>query len=343
MEKYHLNKNDFELLNNLLKISKSIYILYKKLYELEINDKKEETEYKKTIEYLKVAIGVENEAYKKLKLDYEKCDAYINYIINDMLPEDYNYNYESIAKEDFSTITIQRVLIHLIRKITKMDGENNNIFKDILEELNRGSTDEELKIIMQETIEKTMLISDEFEKDFISIYLYYISNVSNVEFLKDFNDNFILSKYNITFINKIYEYKMINRMFEPPKELLMESVLLAKGLEFDMNLFIKLKNCFGEETALVQIDELLDLTDSDFCNRKNNLVSILRQGLLSASLSFLNNEGLDYIEDEYYKILEDDLYLESHKDDTIGKELVHNQIYAYINKANKNNVKKKSK
>lgn len=54
MEKYKLPLDDYKNINSLIKITKKIYLLYQRLYKLDIEDKKDTKEYKDIIKQISI-------------------------------------------------------------------------------------------------------------------------------------------------------------------------------------------------------------------------------------------------------------------------------------------------
>ena len=63
MEKYKLSLDDYKNINNLIKITKKIYLLYQRLYKLNIEDKKDTKEYKNIINQISSLKEEENKLY----------------------------------------------------------------------------------------------------------------------------------------------------------------------------------------------------------------------------------------------------------------------------------------
>ena len=74
MEKYKLSLDDYKNINNLIKITKKIYLLYQRLYKLDIEDKKDTKEYKNIINQISSLKEEENKLYN---LDFSKYDIII--------------------------------------------------------------------------------------------------------------------------------------------------------------------------------------------------------------------------------------------------------------------------
>lgn len=66
MKKYELDKKDYNQIENLIRIGSSIETLYKKMCNLEIEEKKDTDEYKKILDYLKIALEVESKQYANI-------------------------------------------------------------------------------------------------------------------------------------------------------------------------------------------------------------------------------------------------------------------------------------
>ena len=65
MEKYKLVNENYNWLKRIIQITTSIETLYKKLFILEINGQKDTEEYKKTMDYLSIALDVEDNVYEE--------------------------------------------------------------------------------------------------------------------------------------------------------------------------------------------------------------------------------------------------------------------------------------
>ena len=70
--------NDKDLLFRIIKIEKTILNLYCILYDLEINNKNDDLEYKRQINNLKISIEIEEELISKISL--EKTKEFIKYL-----------------------------------------------------------------------------------------------------------------------------------------------------------------------------------------------------------------------------------------------------------------------
>src|SRR5574344_1937571 len=67
-------------IQDILKTDVSIYELYKKLYSLDLHGMKESELYKKNLDYLTIALGVEKEKYNNAKFDIEDWYSIFNKI-----------------------------------------------------------------------------------------------------------------------------------------------------------------------------------------------------------------------------------------------------------------------
>ena len=128
MENYTLNTNDFELINKLIKLTSSIDTLYKKMYELEINDKKQTEEYQKTLDSLSGYLDLEKRLYNNSNLDFSKCIAIVKFIINKKMPDEILNDVESIMQQDYNNRILRRMLNIFSNKIL----ENYETIKEML-------------------------------------------------------------------------------------------------------------------------------------------------------------------------------------------------------------------
>jgi len=92
MGKYELTKTDYEILENLLDVSKQIRFQYTSLMSLEIDNKKNTNEYQLLLQRLYELLSFEKRCYDSISNNPDKVDAFIKYFntednLNDFFEE----------------------------------------------------------------------------------------------------------------------------------------------------------------------------------------------------------------------------------------------------------------
>ena len=72
-----MNKNDIEFINKIIELTKKIFKIYNTLYELEIDNKKDNIEYQNNLKYLDLLLEIEDGLYSSIPIN--KLDLYIEY------------------------------------------------------------------------------------------------------------------------------------------------------------------------------------------------------------------------------------------------------------------------
>jgi len=130
---------DKDILLRIIKIEKTILKLYKKLYDLEINNLKDTKKYKELLNNLRLSILIEDDLFKNI--DKQKLKKYLNnincsYLLNTLSDFDFLFNkYEHlyIAKRLYEIINYQED--DLLKNLIKEDNEI--YFLDQIESLSK--------------------------------------------------------------------------------------------------------------------------------------------------------------------------------------------------------------
>ncbi|MEG1306143.1 MAG: hypothetical protein RSD00_02880, partial [Bacilli bacterium] len=101
MKKYLVTKSDIEKIKDLIYIGSLIDNIYDKLFIYEIFDKKLDIEFFTSLERLRNAIKSEVAMYDSLYLYLEKCQAYIDFIKNYMLSEEYTSELDTVIDQNY--------------------------------------------------------------------------------------------------------------------------------------------------------------------------------------------------------------------------------------------------
>lgn len=324
MENYTLNTNDFELINKLIKLTSSIDTLYKKMYELEINDKKQTEEYQKTLDSLSGYLDLEKRLYDNSNLDFSKCIAIVKFIINKKMPDEILNDVESIMQQDYNNRILRRMLNIFSNKIL----ENYETIKEMLpkeiinfmEQIEIPDSDK----VLSQTIYSSIELEKAFEKDMLNGFLVFLQEFIEGNDYKNYKNDLICAKYNTAFITKSIENDLINNNFDISKNFYINSRLVADLTKMDLELYNMLKNSYGLKESNKQISEILKIGDMDYSELKKVITSIFRQCLLRVNLLLMNDEFIENVNNDFYEYIKDGKYLDRHSDDRISKQLIIN-------------------
>ncbi|MDO4963824.1 MAG: hypothetical protein Q4E75_07010 [bacterium] len=111
-----MNEKDFKNIADILEVSKQINELYEKLYNLEINNMKDSSEYYNLLNYLKTSINIENKLYNNTCVGANKAKSWFDYILNNKVPENLLSNFESIILQKYDYNEYRRMLNFLDKK-----------------------------------------------------------------------------------------------------------------------------------------------------------------------------------------------------------------------------------
>lgn len=281
-----------ERTNSLTKTVSSIETLYKKLCELEIKQKKDTFEFSKTLDYLSIALEVENKTIEILNRN--DCGKWIEHFSMQEFYGEMLNDIESLIHQNYNDRISRRIF--------------NMLFYKIMNELDYDDKDN----INDDIVSNTVKIDEALKKDRMKFYLIFLNEFINNEEYYDDKKYLIKAKYNAVFINKsIEKYMMLNK-FKLPKKTYFSSESLASELKIDKDLYRILRNSFGLELAVNQIQEILK---EDYSN--DTILPILRQCLLRTSFLFLDEENLIDLNLDFLELLD-----KNYIDNEVGKQLV---------------------
>ena len=313
MKGYVFNNDDFIQIDNLIKVTSYIDKIYSKLYNLEINGKKDTVEYKKLLENLNLAIQLENKQYEEYNLNYWKCVAWHRHFLDKKAPIKFINDMESLMQHDYNYRVVRRILGTLEKKMT-LDYEN---LKDtlpldmtiMLKQMGMYNNDR----IFSNIIDSSLDVINSLEIDILNAYLTFLEEfVRNKEY-KYLKKDLISSKYNLSFINKKIESNLISDSFEVSDTLYINSKFFADLLNLDFRTYNNLRNSNGEEKVMAQIMELLEIGDIDYNETNKVATSVLRQCLIRATLLNMGDDMVSKVNSKFCKYIADKKYLEKLK------------------------------
>lgn len=323
MKDYILGKEDFEQIDNLIRVTFSIDNLYTQMYNLEINGKKDTEEYKKLLDCLNKYIATEKKLYNNNNnLNYEKCVAWVTYLVKDRLPSYPPNNIDTIATQDYSNRIIKRILNILESKII---SDNNNVKylipKEVVEKLKETEIPER---VISESANNSVAILCALERDLINTYLTILQELILKDDYRSFRSQLINSKYNAAFFNKDIETKLLSSNFDIPDTLYIDSKLVADLHGLTTETYEKIKESYYTKISARQVSEVVEMGDMDYSDLTKATTSIIRQCLMRAAFSLMNDETLSEVNYLFHEFIEDKNYLDRHPSDRISQQLIVN-------------------
>ncbi len=322
MEKdYKLRQSDYEQIEAVIKITSSIDILYRRLYDLEINNQKDTDEYKKILEYLDISLEVEKGNYEKMNLSANKCVLIINYLLEQRMSSDPKSDLETIIlQEDFNRV-IRRVISILGSKVLNDHSELQRMIPSQLIEMLQYLGLQNANELVMESIQSSVIMRQAFEKETLNTFLLFLQEVLEDKNYLSFRNRLLKAKYDIIFVNKDIESEMLISNFNV-MNFLFNSKITADFLSLDSNLYKILKNGYGVKISTYQIAELLELSDMDYSSQNTALASILRQLYMRSGFLLLDDEVISDVNYEFHEFVENPNYLNKHKEDKISISVI---------------------
>jgi len=338
MEKYILKSKDYEFINNLIKTTNSIDSIYRKMYDLEINGKKDTEDFNQILDYLSMAIEVEEKLYKEANLSYLQCIAIADYILQDKLPDGFLNDTESIMNQCYDNRVLRRILSILVHKIiSDHESVRQMLPEEIIELMEQLGMPNPDKLVSQ-AIYSSIELQKAFERDIFNGYLAILQEFIVSNTYKNFRNDLIRSKYNTSFINKQIENDMISSKFDIPDTFYVNSRFVADLTQTDLELYKMLKNLYGVKESTKQISEVIEIGDMDYSDSKKAITSILRQCLMRSAFLLMSDEVISDVNYEFHEFVEDKKYLDRHPHDRISEQLIVNCFKAIKKDRNKPSV-----
>ncbi|MEG2511209.1 MAG: hypothetical protein RSB00_02470 [Bacilli bacterium] len=321
MDKYSVTKVDIEKIKGLIYISSLIDNIYDKLFIYEIFNKKLDIEFFSSLERLKNIIRKEEEMYDELYLYLEKCQAYIDFIKNYMLSEEYTSELDTVIDQNYYDRKIARVLKTLNKILINRTFCKYNKTRD-----EDPSKRELLSKLKNEYEEKIM--EDAFEKDMIAGFIFFLKKYIDDNKYLMFKKDLIRSKYNIGFINKELESSLLSSSFNISDTLYFSSEILSNLLKISDSKYKEIQNEYGISYAQYYIVELLNYRDEDYDSNNKEVSSILMMCMLKSSLLLLGDESKQEIKDFFIKTLSSNKYNEEHPQDILSEKIIRDLLFS---------------
>ena len=314
MEKYKLSLDDYKNINNLIKITKKIYLLYQRLYKLDIEDKKDTKEYKDIIKQISILKEEENKLYN---LDFPKYEEYLSFISEKLSSNVNTKTIKNIINLDYNNLHFQRILITLFNKMMNHKDAGKELIPKELTEMKELIKD----INIPKLFNGSIILQDNIKEDILHAFLFFFEEEINYKSNRYLKNKLLKIKYHTSFINQNIEKEMLKNNFNL-SDLYLTSELTSELYKIDNKLYKDMIKNYSINTILEQIKELLKLTDSDFLEDNTNITAIARACLLRACLINLNDDNIMTLNELFHILIEEDIYLIFHYEDRISESII---------------------
>lgn len=320
-EKQKLCESDYIHIDAFIKIASSIDTIYKRLYQLEVDNQKESAEYKNLLEYLDISLKVEKDYYDKINFSINKYELTINYLMQDRMPNNPKSDLEAIILQENFNRVIRRVIANLdsraLNNQQALQKKVPNQFIELLQFFNNQITNESVL----KSINSSILMKQSFENETLNTFLLFLKEESDDKENVSFKDRLLKAKYDIIFVNKEIETEMLKSRFNV-MNFIFDSKATADILNINSELYNILKKEYGLKISTYQIKKLLELSDIDYGNEKNTLASILRQAYMKSAFLLLDDEVISEINYDFHDLIEDPEYYNQQNEDKISTSLI---------------------
>lgn len=296
------DKSDLE---ELLKVTKSIETLYKKLYRLEISGKYGSKEYQITMNYLKIALEVEHRVYQKMKLSYDKCIRLMN-ILNIQNKVDENvFNAEYVLFDTEYCMIDDRILSHL--KDILIENKhifNREFFPSYEFTIEQSLRDEDGQIFASEIIIPTddeilegIRFDELFNFKINQIFIFFAQRYMKENKNSDFANTLLELKYKLSLFNKKIENKMVFNNFKILKHDIFNKSFSSFSPNEDQDDYDYAFQLYANDLMQEHIDEILEITNYSYY--KNKEAAMIRALYLESILYLYDKNLITTLKDEY--------------------------------------------
>ena len=313
---------DYEALKQLeriIKVTYSISNLYKKLYELEIKGLKNNEDYQKYLNYLKVVLEIEKKYYNKDRLDTKTMYIMSDFLENVTGIDEYNIEMLVNEKQEEPSI-IARIQSNLFLECTNNYNDINNFLLEeelkILEDYYRQNS---IGFISFDVFSKFEFY---VEKDFKIAFLYFLEKFIRTSSYSNVRERLIENKYKFIFMNKDIEDLALENEFNIDEIFKSNFDALKQYLKVDTDTVAKIKNNYTEIYYLNYVSKLLGIDDIDYNENKNFILSILAQCFIRASFTLMSEDLIDKLNYNFHECVQRNDYLDKNSNNEISQNLI---------------------
>ena len=282
MQENILNTSDYEIINGLINLSKSIRKIYKKLRNIECKKGKDNSDYNYYLNFLKIVLDYEKTIYNKISLNSKK--EYIKYLQNET-------NYRS--SNDISDILLENHYNMPVFRVISILKRNSNLsefsFVQNLDVLNDKTKADFFKLIAYSKSRMSKLQTDNI-RSFLSV-LNGTENKKLITFIK----------YKVSYLVQDIEEEFINNGFNIEE---LPSVIPTNYYKSrtDINVMEQIQFQNFKQQFIKQLDYILNYSDFSLRSEYKRNDIILRICYLKGMLLLLDEKlvyEINTIFDEY--------------------------------------------
>lgn len=284
MEKYILQKQDYEDISFLINVSKALGEIYKELYEIENKLGKNSKEYQECLKRLNSFIDIENNIYNGIKNSFNKCLVIIEYLEESMKNKIDVDKYSIIFDNVYSN-----ELLRIIIRLKKIMFESEEKIVSLIE-----FPDENVKQPIVKAFAYSSRIFSVAKLDTLKCFLAILKKDNLNEFYTEM-------KYKISYLFPEIEEEFLNNGFEVDNNPYISAQLFTDFLSTDKTLLKNIRLTEFSDNLNEQIDEFVKYVNSDLENSKikNNL--ILRTYFLRSLIIFIDCDIIEKIKENFQK------------------------------------------
>ena len=284
MEKYILQKQDYEDISFLINVSKALGEIYKELYEIENKLGKNSKEYQECLKRLNSFIDIENNIYNGIKNSFNKCLVIIEYLEESMKNKIDVDKYSIIFDNVYSN-----ELLRIIIRLKKIMFESEEKIVSLIE-----FPDENVKQPIVKAFAYSSRIFSVAKLDTLKCFLAILKKDNLNEFYTEM-------KYKISYLCPEIEEEFLNNGFEVDNNPYISAQLFTDFLSTDKTLLENVRLTEFSDNLNEQIDEFVKYVNSDLENSKikNNL--ILRTYFLRSLIIFIDCDIIEKIKENFQK------------------------------------------
>lgn len=283
------SKQDYDFLQNIIKTAESIQELYRRLYNLEVQGKKNTDEFQKNLYYLEIALEVEKDKYDSM--DKEKLKLLKDYILINYCIDKKDYiKYESASFN--VNILENNVIFRILKNINsrlEMKYELIDVSLAQTYKYNFLRETERFKGIgnLTNSISVEVHLWEMLKKDYFNVLLKHINNTLENE-KSCFNQFLIRVKYGISFSDCYIETDLLENDFGFKNSRYSNFDLSTSLLHLNSEVCNYLKRYFGIKNYNYLLDFLLSISDIQYDDFEMSCNSLLSEYLIKTSFEFMS-------------------------------------------------------
>ena len=299
MELFMLSPRDLNLYYAMEEIAKCINQYYQVLIDLEYRGLTDSLEYLKTLESLEESIKKENSLYSTSKVSAKLCKALIAFAMQMKIPKNFSNNIEAIVTLDENLLTNRRVLTKLQLRLMNDTDEMIHMMPNGIREVMSSLGEENIDDVLKNSIPSSVRIHTALENDMLTLFLVYLNESIGVKTFELFKKQLIKTKYMTSFIEPEVETSLVAKKFKIEEETWINSKIIADFNRVPDDVYNAFRNIFGIGIANEQLENMLKVGDSSYCDYNKNLEVMLRGALLRAALFIVSKDTAENIQDNF--------------------------------------------